>query len=477
MFLAVLSALVLLTAVETGRARWWAAYAATVAAVLYTHYTGAAVIAAEGVWALWCWRARWRGLLAAYAGAAAAFAPWIPYVQPSPDHFGGMARLLHVDHWDAFLQWLAGSPEARPSELPGTVAFILIGCALAVALAGRLLAPRGPSRAPARGPAGGRGLILALACAGPVFCLLYGVASDDLFLFPRNMSASLPSAGLALGWALTRPQEPWTAAAIGLAAAGLGLAAAQTLDNNSHRPDLRGVARLIDERAGPRDVVLFHGGGFDPFLVGRTTALYFEGAHPRAGADLSEASVMRAFERRRGRGRVFLVQLESSGGLQPPSVPGWEAVDHRRLPGLRAMTVVTYEELRPAGPALAGGRLLRPGRAPAPVVAGALRGVVDTSTASPWAVTVLGWATTAQRRPVDQVLVFVGDRLPAAGVPALRRPDVSSSAPDELGFSLALKADVVRRARAPVRVVAVASAVAAPIPFACGPDAPRVVGC
>jgi 4-amino-4-deoxy-L-arabinose transferase-like glycosyltransferase len=341
MFLGVLSALVLRSAVETGRPRWWAAYAATVAAVVYTHYTGVAVIAAEGAWALWYWRARWRGLLAAYAGAAAAFAPWIPYVQPSPDHFGGMARLLRVDHWDAFLQWLAGSPEARPSELPGTLAFVLIGCALAVALAGRLLAPRRRAPAPARGPA----LILALACAGPVFCLIYGVVSDDLFLFPRNMSASVPFAGLALGWALTRPRAPWAAAAVGLAAAGLGVAAARTLDGAAHRPDVPGVARLLDERAGPADLVLFHGGGFDPFLVARSTALYFERRHARAGADMREASVMRAFDAHRGLGRVFVVELESPARPQPPSVPGWEAVYHRRLPGLRTMTVVAYREL------------------------------------------------------------------------------------------------------------------------------------
>jgi hypothetical protein len=214
-----------------------------------------------------------------------------------------------------------------------------------------------------------------------------------------------------------------------------------------------------------------------PFLVGRTTALYLERTHPRAGADARETSVMRVFDRHRGRGRVFLVELDSRGRVQPPSVPGWEAIDHWRLSGLRAMIVVAYDGLRPGGRALAGGRLLRPGRAPGPVVPGGLQGVVDESTASPRAITLLGWAATARRRPVDEVLAFVGNRLAAAGVPTVRRADVSSSAPDELGFSLALPRDLVRHAREPVRVVATAGAVATPIAFGCNPSVPQVVGC
>jgi hypothetical protein len=205
--------------------------------------------------------------------------------------------------------------------------------------------------------------------------------------------------------------------------------------------------------------------------------LYLERKHPRDGADTRETSVVRAFDRRRGRGRVFLVELESRGGVQPPAVPGWEAVDHRRLPGLRALTVVAYKELRPGGRALVRGRLLRPGRPPDPVVPGALRGLVDTSTSGPRAISVFGWATTARRRPVDRVLLFVGDRLAAAGVPTLRRPDVSSSAPGDLGFSMALPPDLVRRAREPVRVVATAGGVAAPIAFSCHHGAPQAVGC
>ncbi len=82
-----LSALMLLVAVETGRARWWAAYGAAVAAVLYTHYTGIFVIGAQGAWILLMHRRRWRALMLAYLGAAVAYLPWLPHVHGDPSNW------------------------------------------------------------------------------------------------------------------------------------------------------------------------------------------------------------------------------------------------------------------------------------------------------------------------------------------------------------------------------------------------------
>jgi hypothetical protein len=322
-----------------------------------------------------------------------------------------------------------------------------------------------------------RVLILALACAGPILCRISGLVADDLFLFPRNMSASLPFVGLALGWVLVRPARPWAVAAVVVAAVGLGLGAAQTLRAKAHRPDFPGLARLLDERMRPRDVVLYYGPALDPFVIGRTASLYYARSHRVAGTNPGEASVWHAFDRRRGQGRIFLAQLEARGGPRPPSVAGWEAVDHRDLPGLRALTLVTYEELRPRGRALVGGTLRRTRHAAIPLIAGRLRGVVDASTKSPHAVTLVGWASTADGTPVKSVLAFVGDRVAAAGVPFLKRPDVSEDAPRDLGFTLSLAPDLVRDPHAPVRVIASTATTATPLPFGCAGAGRQVVGC
>ena len=117
-----LSALVLVLAVETNRARWWIAYGLAVAAVLYTHYTGVFVIGVQGAWALLLHRGRWRGLVLAYLGAALLYLPWLPHVHGDPSNLKLWGSLTGRSHWEAFLQWAAGSPEVASSALPGVLA-------------------------------------------------------------------------------------------------------------------------------------------------------------------------------------------------------------------------------------------------------------------------------------------------------------------------------------------------------------------
>ena len=71
MFLTVLSALIVLKATLSTDRRWWAAYAVTATAILYTHYTGAFVLAAEGLWVLLYHPRRWRSLASRFSGRRA----------------------------------------------------------------------------------------------------------------------------------------------------------------------------------------------------------------------------------------------------------------------------------------------------------------------------------------------------------------------------------------------------------------------
>src|SRR3954467_4562236 len=71
------STLCLLAAVEQGRARWWAAYAACTCAAVYTHYTSVFALAGQFAWVLWAHPAARRAAIAATAGAAAGFVPWL----------------------------------------------------------------------------------------------------------------------------------------------------------------------------------------------------------------------------------------------------------------------------------------------------------------------------------------------------------------------------------------------------------------
>jgi 4-amino-4-deoxy-L-arabinose transferase-like glycosyltransferase len=344
MFLSVASALVLLTAVERDRPAWWAAYGLSLAAVLYTHYAGVFVVAAQGVWALWFHRERWRPVVAVYLGVMVAYAIWLPYLHSSPADFEALARQMGVTHWDALLTWITGIQEVSLDAMPGKLALVLLGAGVIVGLGARF---RGGDRSPGA-------LVLMLAVAAPLGSLVYGLVSVDLFLFPRNLIASLPFAALALGWALTPPDRALAAAAVALAGAAFAIGAAKTLEARFHRPDFPAVASLIDRRAGEHDRVVYSGSAFTPFVLADALAPYYESRHPKVIAsllpsssrrpDTRQASLSESFARHDGvPQQVFLIQLaDAAPGPPAPRVPGWEMRASDAFPGIASLTVDEY---------------------------------------------------------------------------------------------------------------------------------------
>ena len=328
MCFSVLSALMLLVALETGRARWWVAYGGAVAAVLYTHYTGIFVIGAQGAWALLVHRDRWRALLLTYLGVAVAYLPWLPNVHGDPSNLELWGSLSGWGKWDAFLQWAAGSPELPPADLPGVAALVLIGCGVAVGLIGIATSPgrRPPST-----------LIVLLALVTPVAILLYG---HNLFLFPRNLSASLPFAALLVGWALTPPRRVAMVTAVGLAGFGMGWGAAKTLEDRFHRPNAPSAARLVDEQARAGDLVVHSGSGAEAFVLDQIMRIHYSrNQQVVVDPELSPAD----FKTGADRGRVFLVQMTSSELVVPPGFPLWERVEQRTYAGFVPLRLTVYQ--------------------------------------------------------------------------------------------------------------------------------------
>ena len=77
MFLLLGSTLSMLLAVDRGGRRWWIVYALLTCATVYTHYTAVFVIATQFVWVLWAHPTARRPAIAAAAGAAVGFLPWV----------------------------------------------------------------------------------------------------------------------------------------------------------------------------------------------------------------------------------------------------------------------------------------------------------------------------------------------------------------------------------------------------------------
>jgi Dolichyl-phosphate-mannose-protein mannosyltransferase len=435
MFFAALSTLALLGAVRTGRPAWWVGYGAAVAAVLYTHYTGVIPVAVQAAWTLWFRRGRWRALVLAYGGVVLAYVAWLPHINSSPANFAQLAALRGITDWDSLLQWLAGSQELAIEDMPGVPALILIGSGLLVGVAGTIRAWRRPDAIQL--------LIVLLAVATPVALLLYGVVGDDLFVFPRNLSASFPFAALVVGWLVTPSNRVIAAAATALVGVGLCIGTVKTLQARFHRPDYPEVADLLDARAGSDDLVVYYGAGFSPFILKDVLPVYYRRDHRIGLADVRQGSVERAVARGARPDRLFIAELRQGGVTPPPLAPGWEQVDRRVFEGFFPLVVTVARRLGPGDYVLSGRSIRERDGTSVPVRPGAGRGFVDSAAMSGGTVTVTGWAGSSDHRPVDRIVAFAGGRLVAAGLPTLARPDVGKMwgvSGDDLGFALELPA-------------------------------------
>jgi hypothetical protein len=257
--LALLSTLALLAALERGRVGWWATYAGCAAAAMYTHYTAIFVLLAQAGWAAWAYPRSRGALVVASAGAALAFAPWMPsFADDSDSPTQELIEYIDPFGLDALqrglLRWSLGQPIVPLSTLPGTIGLVLAGVGIGVALAGLgvLLARRAT---PSRGLPPPLILVMLLAAATPLGAALYSLVGDDLF-FARNLLASWPGLALVAGALLSAVPGPFRIAATALVLGAFALGAVKSLDPEAQRPDYRGVAEFVDRSAGPEDPVV-----------------------------------------------------------------------------------------------------------------------------------------------------------------------------------------------------------------------------
>ncbi len=254
MFLVVLSTLALLIALDSGRRRWLVLYVAAATLVLYAHYSGVFVVAAQALWALATHRERFRELLIANVAIALAYLPWVPSFlfqgdEHPPEQISLVSPVTLRSFKDAMLATFPGRPFVDLHVVPGNAALVAICAALVVAaaaLAWDLLRRREPATGV---PRRDRVVLLAvLAVATPIGITVYSLAETSLF-GPRNMAASLPAIWLLLGWLLTASRRVMAAVAGGLVVGALAVGTAISLGDDYRRPPYREAATVIDARA------------------------------------------------------------------------------------------------------------------------------------------------------------------------------------------------------------------------------------
>lgn len=339
--LSALSTLALLRALDAPSTRRWVVYGLAATAILYTHYVGFFVLAAQGAWAAWRHRERLRELALTHAAVALAYVPWIPsfLVQRQDSAAVRIERnypLTLESIGRGFLEVLPGDPYFPLRGQPGRAAVVVFVVAAATAVG--LAVARWP-----RWRSGARPrcleLLALLALVTPVAALLYGLGPESIFL-PRNLIPSLPAAVLLLGAAVVhagRVAGPVLGAALGVV---LAIGAVKTFDADFQRPPYREAADYVEDHGRAGDAVLDVsiavatplGGGLAVHLDRRFEL-----------AEVGHRGTSAVLARARARGRLFLVVPQVgvlAGTPRFPLLRGFRLTGRHELPA--RLTVFVY---------------------------------------------------------------------------------------------------------------------------------------
>ena len=338
-FMALASTYALLRALDGGSRRWWVAFAAATAAVMYTHYTGAFVLFAQTAWALWYHRDSWRPIAASIAAAAIAYLPWLPFIRENvpvdiidlvfpltPRNFvRGQARLF------------PGHPYAGIDQVPGKLGLALVLLGVAVAAAAVVYVPARSRRIPAPGPR--VVLLIVLALASTIGTVLSDWAGQPIYL-PRNLISSLPALCLVIAALVARAPRPAGLAAGALLAVGLGVGTLHAARAENGRPQYKSAAHWVDARARPGDPVAQIPGFRARGILAQSFSVNFERPHALYTVDTQEREALAAARRR---GRLFVITLRAAGVPAAP-VPGppLRLVDRRLFPGTTPVETLEY---------------------------------------------------------------------------------------------------------------------------------------
>jgi hypothetical protein len=343
-----LSSLMLLRALQSGRFAEWAGFAVAASAAMWFHYTAVFPLAAQLAWALAAFPRSRRQVLVAHAGAAALYLPWLPFAQtyvPLSEvskFIDAFAPLTLGRPFDYEARALVGHPFAELTRAPGTFE------AIALAALGVLLLLLVARRRPRPGAADPAVLLVLTALAAPAGVLLLSLLKSNIYL-PRNLLVSAPAALVLVAGGVASLRT--TAALAGGAAVVVALApsALSLATGDLARPAYDRVARLVDDRAGPSDPViegpLFPVAktldaplrrGLVTFLIDPHRIYFSDDAAP-------------GWRAARRAGRAFAVYPDAYSGLgallrpAPPPGSGFVAVDRRIFEGTPPLAYVEYE--------------------------------------------------------------------------------------------------------------------------------------
>lgn len=262
----------LLRAAEGDGQGWWVLFWAATTGAIYTHYSAIFVVVAQGGWALFHYRERWRPLLLVLAAVGIAYLPWIANVGRNPDlNVLPEPNSIKVE---PVLQLVGGL-----GDVSGPLSWTLLGGAALLVIfgtGGRLVRHRRSSSVeeafrPVESPENWfprrplSVLLAMLIVITPLGVAIYTEIGSPIFN-ARSLTASLPYVAVAAGVLLAALKAPLAAVATAVAALGLGLGTLKTL-TDERRPPWKQAAEFIEADSPPGATVYQVGAsllGLDP---------------------------------------------------------------------------------------------------------------------------------------------------------------------------------------------------------------------
>jgi hypothetical protein len=364
------STLCLLAAVEHGRARWWAGYAACACAAVYTHYTSVFALAGLLGWAVWAHPEARRAAIVATAVAVAGFLPWLSGLKvdldsPTTDILSALQPFVLGYVRSSLVHWAIAFPYLLPGtavrELPGVPALVALALALVLGLGGLLAAAlRGRLRRPDRRLV----LVIVLAVSVPLGEALVSAVGSNLF-GARNLAAAWPAFALCLAALLVAAGPRLGVAAAALAIGAFAVSGLKMLGGDFQRPQYDAAVGFVDRTADPGDVVV-DGVSLVPGGIPSVVDIAFAGRRrvynlgrydvrydpfrivggPPATPDVIRRAAAAP------RGRLFMVLAPTGGPTREAlaAVPaGYRRVATRRYDGINRIEVFVFEAQTASG--------------------------------------------------------------------------------------------------------------------------------
>ena len=257
LFLGLVSSICLLRALDTNRLAWWAGYAVSTCAAVYSHYSVVFFLVAQFAWAFFAAPQARKPVILSNVAAIVGFLPGVAGLPAGFRAPNFIEALLPVDLHNivsVLKNFWIGHPVIPIDRMPGNVVLLMGAAGLVLGVFGTALARRHRRRRWWRISPGVL-MIAVLALTPTVLMIIYSWLRVDV-LGGGNIIASWPAMALAVGALVTAPPKPLRIAAVTLVVTAYAIGGVGLLRNTWQRGNVAAALAYIDRTGKGGDPIV-----------------------------------------------------------------------------------------------------------------------------------------------------------------------------------------------------------------------------